>query len=83
MKDPYVSASEIAEYCYCERAWWHRLEGTEQERAPELVAGEEKHRAVAVQVVQAQRTQIAGRTLLWLGVGLFVIVVALLVLSPR
>jgi CRISPR/Cas system-associated exonuclease Cas4 (RecB family) len=83
MKDPYISASEIAEYCYCERAWWHRLEGMENERLPELAVGEQKHQAVAAQVVQAQRTQTAGRTLLWVGVTLFVIVVALLVLSPR
>lgn len=26
-KEPYITASEISEYVYCQRAWWLRLQG--------------------------------------------------------
>jgi CRISPR/Cas system-associated exonuclease Cas4 (RecB family) len=83
MKDHYISASDIAEYCYCERAWWHRLEGTEKEHKSELAVGEQAHQAAAAQVVQSQRTFALGRALLWVGAALLVIVIIVWIVSPR
>ncbi|MBZ0295879.1 MAG: hypothetical protein K8L99_25190 [Anaerolineae bacterium] len=53
----YISASEVGEYFYCQRAWWYRLRGVkrtdqEQER---LQAGAEHHETFHGEMDRSQR----------------------------
>ena len=39
----YISASEIAEYLYCRRAWWYRRLGASSANLDVMEAGTEGH----------------------------------------
>ncbi|MDX2137600.1 MAG: hypothetical protein SF123_05850 [Chloroflexota bacterium] len=83
MQDQYISAKEVAEFLYCERAWWYRLQGKVDENAPLMRAGAKKHDAIAAQVTQMEQRRTLSHSLLWLGAVLFVIVCILFVLASR
>ncbi len=85
MSKEFISASEIAEYLYCERSWWYRLQGILPSASASKVMkdGTEAHEVFAkeVQRVSAQ-SRLASR-LLWLGTALFVVVVLLKLVSGQ
>jgi hypothetical protein len=83
MNDPYISAKEVAEFLYCERAWFYRLQGKAGENLPLMQAGAQKHDAIAAEVTHMTQRRTLSRSLLWIGAALFVIACVLLVLASR
>lgn len=61
-----IRASELGEYYYCARAWWlRRVAGQEPDGAERRAAGTISHARHGRLVAASQR-------LLWIGLGLFV-----------
>jgi hypothetical protein len=83
MKDEYISAKEVAEFLYCERAWGYRLQGKADENALLMQAGAQKHDAIAAEVTQMTQRRSLSRSLLWVGAALFIIACVLFVLASR
>ena len=79
--EDYISASEIGEYLYCQRAWWLRRRGRTFSRSAVLDEGIEQHEMLAEAVGQVERGSRKGRQLLWLGLALLVLVILLKMLS--
>jgi CRISPR/Cas system-associated exonuclease Cas4 (RecB family) len=77
----YISASEIGEYLYCQRAWWFRRQGVETSQPEVLKQGTEQHEELTKQVRQIERGSRIGRQLLWIGFVLFVFVLVVKFIS--
>jgi CRISPR/Cas system-associated exonuclease Cas4 (RecB family) len=77
----YISASEIGEYLYCQRAWWLRRRGVKSSKQTVLDAGTQQHEALAQAVEQVGRGSRSGRRLLWFGIALLVLFVLIRLLS--
>ena len=71
----YITASEIAEYVYCNRAWWLRLAGYKNENQEVLDQGSESHTQYSQQVNAVTRLERLGRFILVLGIGLLIVFV--------
>lgn len=76
-KSKYVSASEIAEYAYCGRAWWLRRHGERSANLSVMNKGTIAHDELARRVVWLRRLQRVGVALLVSGV----VLLALLLLA--
>ncbi len=74
--DKYISASEIAEYTYCGRAWWLRRAGNRSANLTQLHEGTVAHDRLAWQVVWLRRL---GRVAVWLIVAGALLLAVLLV----
>ena len=77
MIDDYISASEISDYIYCQRAWWYRLRGFISTQQAALREGIVQHQVIAQTVEQVESTSRYGRQLIVLGLVLLIIVVLL------
>ncbi len=55
-----LSASEIAEFTFCRRAWWYARQAKPSLNQGQLRAGEEWHRAQARRVLRAGCLRTAG-----------------------
>lgn len=75
--DDYISASEVSEYLYCQRAWWLRKEGVAHSKPEVLEAGTIEHEVLATQVQQVERGSRVGRQLLWIGIAVLIAFVVL------
>lgn len=71
--DDYITASEIAEYVYCHRAWWLRLTGYKNENQEALSQGSEEHTQYSRQVDVVTRLERLGRTILMIGIALLIV----------
>jgi hypothetical protein len=60
MKDDFIAASEIAEYLYCQRAWWYRLRGAVSANRAVMVQGTEQHEGFAKAVTQVEQGRQLG-----------------------
>lgn len=76
MTDDFITASAVAEYLYCQRAWWYRRRGVINANVAVLAEGTEQHEALAEAV---RRSEIQRRTArLLLGVGLALLLIFLI-----
>jgi CRISPR/Cas system-associated exonuclease Cas4 (RecB family) len=75
--DEYISASEVGEYLFCERAWWMRQHGIETSKPEVLEQGTIEHEVLAEQVQQVERGSRFGQRLLWVGLALLILFVLL------
>ena len=71
--DDYITASEIAEYIYCHRAWWLKLAGYKSQNQEVLAQGSESHTHYSQQVNAVTRLERIGRFILLLGIGLLIV----------
>ena len=78
--EDYISASELGEYLYCQRAWWLRRRGAKAVEQDRLEQGTQQHEELAEVAQAVEAGSRAGRRLLWLGVALmfFLLLVKLL-----
>jgi hypothetical protein len=73
MSYPFIEASEIAEYVYCNRAWWLRTEvGYRPQNRGPMAAGVAYHDAHGRQVGQARAVRRVALLLLFLAVAIAV-----------
>jgi len=75
LHDDYIIASEIAEYVYCNRAWWLRLAGHKNENQELLSQGSQEHIQYSRQVNAVTRLERLGRFILLLGISLLIVFV--------
>ena len=71
--DDYITASEIAEYVYCHRAWRLKLVGYKSQNQDVLAQGSESHVQYSRQVNRVTRLEMLGRFTLLLGIGLLIV----------
>ncbi len=73
----WTSASELAEYAYCPRAWWYRahppLEGPTQESRRSAQAGARYHDRALSTERRRDRHRLAAAGLLAIALGLVVV----------
>jgi hypothetical protein len=60
MDSEWVTASELGDWAYCRRAWWHARRGAARDAAPHLDAGMAAHATFARQVTQVERRRGLG-----------------------
>ncbi len=74
-RERFVSASELAEYAYCRRAWWLRaVRGAEGDGAVEgtrFTEGRAAHRRHGLGLLAARALAIAAALLLAVAIGLW------------
>lgn len=73
----WISASELAEYVYCHRAWWWRRSGVEVKETPQMRVGTERHEKYQAAVVQSGRGWQLGAVLIVIGILLIALWLAL------
>ncbi|RME53298.1 MAG: hypothetical protein D6790_17800 [Caldilineae bacterium] len=76
-----VRASDIGAWAYCNRAWWLvHVQHAQHERPERLARGDAAHRAHGRSVLQADRLQRWGRSLILAGLllGLLLLLARLL-----
>lgn len=75
MSDRIIRASEIAEYVYCQRAWWmSRVAGLAPENIEQLEMGAAHHREHGNLVLQARLARGLAYVLVFIAVSVFVFV---------
>jgi CRISPR/Cas system-associated exonuclease Cas4 (RecB family) len=79
--DDYISASDIGKFAYCQRAWWLRLNGVITPPTPAMQQGDLQHEALAEDLRGTTRQARSGAVLVWVGLGLALLIVALRLLS--
>lgn len=73
----YTTASELAEYVYCRRAWWlHRIQGHDPDNQSALDRGQTAHSRHGLRVSIAHGLIRLGRLLVVAGILLILIIVA-------
>jgi CRISPR/Cas system-associated exonuclease Cas4 (RecB family) len=72
-----IRASEIGTYLYCKRAWWYQRQGVPSQNQQELAVGSAYHLRHGRMVIQAGLLRLAGWVILFLGITVFVIGLAL------
>ena len=72
-QEDYITASEIAEYVYCNRAWWLKVSGYQSENQEALSQGSATHIQYAQHVRAVTRLERAGRFILLLGISLLIV----------
>lgn len=75
-----ITASEIGDYLYCQRAWWYALDAAPALSAPALRRGTLAHRRIGHRLSSAERATGRGRVLLLAGLLVLTLVLALVVL---
>lgn len=79
MADDYITASEIGEFLYCQRAWWYRKQGAPSAQIEARSRGTEQHEQLAQDVVQTERGNRLAWQLILVGIALFVVFLILAV----
>jgi hypothetical protein len=72
-QNDFITASEIAEYLYCHRAWWLKLKGYVSGNTESLTQGATAHVQYSQQVEQVTRSEGLGRRIVLIGIALFVV----------
>ncbi len=78
MESEWVTASELGEWAYCRRAWWHARRGTARNGAPQLAAGTAEHTVIAREVTQIERQRTGAVRLMVVALALTLLLIALL-----
>ena len=74
---PLIKASELAQYGFCQRAWWlGTVKGEPSANQPALTKGVQSHRSHADKVHAAFRWRYAGLAVLGLGCFMLVMTIA-------
>ncbi len=81
-EDTFISASEIAEYLYCNRAWWLKLKGFTNGNIENLAQGAAAHVQYSQQVEQVTRSEGLGKRILLIGIALLVVFILIRLLIP-
>ncbi|MBA3867557.1 MAG: hypothetical protein H0X30_00230 [Anaerolineae bacterium] len=69
----FITASEIAEYLYCNRACWLKLKGFTSRNIEALAQGSASHTEYSQQVEQVIRSASLGKRVIFVGIILFVL----------
>jgi CRISPR/Cas system-associated exonuclease Cas4 (RecB family) len=72
-KDDFITASEIAEYLYCQRAWWLKLKGFANGNTENLAQGAAAHVQYSQQVEQVTQSQSLGKRIVFIGIALLIV----------
>ena len=72
-KDDFITASEIAEYLYCQRAWWLKLKGFASGNKEILAQGAASHIQYSQQVAQVTRSEGLGKRIVLIGIALLIV----------
>ena len=75
MDDDYISAHDVADFVYCQRHWWLRLQGIVTPETPAMQRGSVQHEALAQEVQQVEQQRRSGTALVWIGIGLALLIV--------
>jgi hypothetical protein len=72
-----IQASELAQYGFCQRAWWLGIvKGEASTNQPAMARGVQSHRSHADRVRAAFRWRYAGLAVLGLGCFIFILTIA-------
>jgi CRISPR/Cas system-associated exonuclease Cas4 (RecB family) len=74
-KDDFITASEIAEYLYCHRAWWLKLKGFSNENKENLLQGATAHVQYSQQVEQVIQSEGLGKRIVLIGIALLAVII--------
>jgi hypothetical protein len=77
-KKAYVTASEIGEYVYCQRAWWLRISG-KAEQTLSMLTGSMEHDALANLLITIKRNTTIAWTVILLGFGILLLTLSYLI----
>ena len=69
-----IRASEIANFIYCQRAWWYQKQGISSENQPQMAAGTTLHTQHGKTVLLAGFLRTLGYLLILIALGLLAIV---------
>ena len=72
-----IRASEIGAYLYCKRAWWYQKQGAPSQNQQELAGGSAYHVRHGRVVLQARLLWLSGWVMLFVGLTVLVIDLAL------
>ena len=81
MDDDWVSASELSEWAYCERAWWYARHRLPTLAAPARERAAARHDTVTREAHQIERQRGLAIVLLLVGLALTLPIGAVLVLG--
>ncbi len=73
--DEYISASEIGNYLFCQRAWWYRLHGAVNSQQDIMDAGTAAHEQLAQEVNSVAFGTRLARQLIIAGIFLLALVI--------
>jgi CRISPR/Cas system-associated exonuclease Cas4 (RecB family) len=73
--DEYISASEIGNYLFCQRAWWYRLHGAVNSQQQVMDAGTAAHEQLAQEVKSIAYASRFARQLIIAGIVLLALVI--------
>jgi CRISPR/Cas system-associated exonuclease Cas4 (RecB family) len=74
MRENVITASEVSEFLYCQRAWWYRLHGLMSAAATRLEQGSTEHEVLAEAVEQVEQSHRWAWRLIVIGAILFIVV---------
>jgi CRISPR/Cas system-associated exonuclease Cas4 (RecB family) len=77
MDEAFISASEIGEYLFCQRAWWYRLHGFVNTQRAALDKGTVAHEQLAQDVQAIAHGNRLVQKLIVVGIILFVLLLLL------
>ena len=80
-QDDFITASEIAEYLYCHRAWWLKLKGFTSGNKESLMQGATSHVQYSQQVQQVTRSEGLGKRIVLVGITLFIVFIIIRLLT--
>lgn len=75
MTDDYISASEIGNYLFCQRAWWYRLHGAVNSQQDVMDAGTAAHEQLVHEVTSIAHGSRLARQLIIAGLILLALVI--------
>lgn len=64
----FITASEIAEYLYCNRAWWLKCRGFTNDNTENLAQGAMGHVQYSQQVTEVRRSERFGKSIMIIGI---------------
>ena len=67
-----LSASELGNYLYCQRAWWYQRQGEASQNVPQMAGGTQLHREHGRKVFVSGALKLLGWILLFCGLVLLI-----------